>query len=659
MLPFNLFSLHDLLGFMATASLAFLFYVVFAFFGRRMRDLYFANLLSCCAAVCFFMFLADNVVAQGTASRAVANAASLTLLWVRFMYVGALTSLACNLRLVFAYRPTPLRRRFYILMYLLAFAGTPIIWSTQFLKARAEPAAATSSWICCNPWWPDAGFLFLVFLAGWIVVNIIVIASIWKYSLMIKQVAERPPIRLGLVRFSMMLLAGGGIFDMFSGALGWSGIAIFPLACLGADGLAATALIRETLDGTRLAKEVEKVRGLNASARLARTREPDENPVMSTPSEVTPVGEDSKISDERFPSESETATLTVGQNVVPRIAGYSISSRLGEGGMGVVWRAVQLSTRREVALKLMNPISFGSTKARQWFEREIELAARLEHPNIARVYDSGLRQGSYFYAMELVEGVPLDEFVHQTINSRLLPEEDSISRAHRQILFLMRTVCAAMQYAHERGVIHRDLKPSNILVSPSGKPTILDFGLAKDLMYSRTDHTVTREGTAAGTPAYMSPEQAAGRSNEIGKRSDVYSLGKILFILLTGLPAHDLSGPLWMVLQRIEREEVRRPRYISKTIDQDLEALLLKALAHDAGHRYADAGELGAELDRYLDDKPVLAKPPTKTEMLRRTVRRHSLILGAFTAGIVTLVLFIAFAVLALKVSGRGIMLLK
>jgi len=157
-------------------------------------------------------------------------------------------------------------------------------------------------------------------------------------------------------------------------------------------------------------------------------------------------------------------------NTYPDIKGYKIIEPLGRGGMGMVWRAEQLSTRRQVALKLAVSHRIESPKAHALFQREVELTARLDHPNIARIYDSGLHQGMYYYAMELVDGVPLDQYVRSKALSR------------DQILILMRTVCQAVLFAHLRAVIHRDLKPSNILVSPDGQPHVLDFGLAKGLL---------------------------------------------------------------------------------------------------------------------------------------------------------------------------------
>ena len=310
----------------------------------------------------------------------------------------------------------------------------------------------------------------------------------------------------------------------------------------------------------------------------------------------------------------------------PEIEGYEVLGPLGEGGMGIVWRAVQLSTRRPVALKLHRAGAFASPKALLRFEREVELAARLEHPHIARVYESGLRQGVYYYAMELVEGVHLDQYV----------AEQGLSQ--RQVLPLLRTVCEAIQHAHQRGVIHRDLKPSNILVTADGQPHVVDFGLAKTLLEDDARAAVSVEGEVAGTPAYMSPEQAAAKLNQIDTRTDVYSLGVILYRLLTNEFPHDLSGTRLEVLRRIAEEEVRRPRQFTKVVDKELEALLLKALAHDPEGRYPTAHALAEDLRRYAAYEPIEARPMGSFGRLRRWCKRKPVVAGLAAAVVVALV---------------------
>ncbi|MBN1507575.1 MAG: serine/threonine protein kinase [Sedimentisphaerales bacterium] len=311
----------------------------------------------------------------------------------------------------------------------------------------------------------------------------------------------------------------------------------------------------------------------------------------------------------------------------PEIDGYKILGKLGEAGQGQVWRAVQLGTHREVALKVPHVGLASSRKALARFEREVEVAARLRHPNIARVHDSGVHQGLYFYTMDLIEGTNLDRYVEQ---ARL---------THREILELMRTICQAVQHAHQNGVIHRDLKPSNIVVMEDGRHFIVDFGLAKSLLTDDLAIIVSVDGEAAGTPAYMSPEQAAGRLDELDTRTDVYSLGVMLFALLTGEFPHDLSGSRQVVLRRIAEEEVRRPRRLNPRLDKDLEALLLKALDSIPDRRYSSAGELAQDIDNYLKGTPLVAGPPAVAYRLKKFVRRNVALSSAVVAAVVSLVL--------------------
>ena len=333
---------------------------------------------------------------------------------------------------------------------------------------------------------------------------------------------------------------------------------------------------------------------------------------------------------------------------VPEVEGYILVCPLsGKGGQGTVWRAMQLSTNRQVALKFLNADAIRSQLGQTRFEREVALAARLEHPNIARIYDSGLHRGDYYYAMELINGVHLDDFARAKQLSL------------RQILKLMRLVCRTVDYAHQRGIIHRDLKPSNIMVTPDGQPHVLDFGLAKTITAAgSTDLSLSVDGELAGTPAYMSPEQAMAKMTLVDTRSDVYSLGVVLYRLLTGEFPHDLSGPRYEVLHRISTEGIRSPRQFNTEIDRPLEALLLKALDRERDRRYANAGQLAYAIEKYLrgelvaePDMPAAskgAKPKAKAKPAgfarSRKPRRwvHSLLVFAGATAAAALAVYVA-----------------
>ena len=310
-----------------------------------------------------------------------------------------------------------------------------------------------------------------------------------------------------------------------------------------------------------------------------------------------------------------------------RLPGYELIEKLGEGGMGVVWKARQESTGRLVAVKLLSQRGMGSDRSQRKFEREVALSARLEHPGIVRIYDSGLQHGMYFYAMELIEGLPLDEFA----GSNLLNQQ--------QIIELFCRLSQAMQYAHDKGVIHRDLKPSNIVVSPDGQPHVLDFGLARPAEED-SGMTISVSGDVSGTPAYMSPEQAAGRHVEVGERSDIYSLGVMLYRLLVGHSPHELAGTQFEVTKRLVEEDVRAPRLLCPTLNRKLEAVLLKALARKPADRYPSMAAFAEELQKCQSNEP----PPLASEGLITRVpggaqkqRMQRLVWGALTASVMTI----------------------
>ena len=297
----------------------------------------------------------------------------------------------------------------------------------------------------------------------------------------------------------------------------------------------------------------------------------------------------------------------------PEIQGYRLLRQIGRGGMGVVWLAEHAGTRRQVAVKVLaERTSSGENPAvqRARFEREIELSARLRHPNIARVYDGGVTHDACYFAMEFVDGVNLADFVQQ----------HSLKR--REIIKLMRKVCDAVQHAHQNGIIHRDLKPSNILVTSDGEPKVLDFGLAKVLGGTEgTSLELSLAGQLIGTPRYMAPEQVRGEA--VDTRTDVYALGVILCELLTGEHPHESTGSREAFLHRIATDEPRRPRMLCRDLNSELEMLLLKALSKNPDERYRTAGGLADDFGRWLRNESLVAGRATPLYFARRWARRH------------------------------------
>jgi serine/threonine protein kinase len=310
--------------------------------------------------------------------------------------------------------------------------------------------------------------------------------------------------------------------------------------------------------------------------------------------------------------------------VPPQIEGYEILDELGEAGQGRVWRAMQLSTRREVALKVPRIELLNSRKALARFEREVELVARLKHSNIASIYDSGIYEGVYYYAMELIEGMSLDKYVKQ------------YKLTLRKTLELMCTVCEAIQHAHQNGVIHRDIKPSNIIVTEDGRPYVVDFGLAVSILEGDVFKTISIEGELAGTPAYMSPEQASGHHEQLDTRTDVYSIGVVLYRLLTESFPYDVKSSMLRVLQNIQEAEPIKPSKILHGLDSDVEAILLKVLAKEPNDRYQSVGELQHDIEYWLTGLPITARSDSSIYILRKVIAKHR-----YTSTVVGLLLVI------------------
>lgn len=307
------------------------------------------------------------------------------------------------------------------------------------------------------------------------------------------------------------------------------------------------------------------------------------------------------------------ASASRADSAPPVFPGYKILKLLGEGGMGSVWQAVQLSTQRNVALKLLPAHHLSSPKAQARFEREVELASRLDHPHIARIYDSGLDRNVYYFSMELIEGVPIDQFPFPSLTSKL-----------STLLLAAR----ALEYAHTRGILHRDLKPSNLLVSPpstaDGTPTphLLDFGLAKDISGDLADPQLTLEAPFAGTPGYCSPEQARGDHAGVGDtRSDVFSLGLIAAQVLTGRHPYDLKLPPQKLIHHIATTAPDLTA-VAK-LPPDLRLILAKSLAFAPEDRYPSASALAADLDAFLTHRPISARKPSLLYTARKLLIRH------------------------------------
>ncbi|HRI11607.1 MAG TPA: WD40 repeat domain-containing serine/threonine protein kinase [Verrucomicrobiota bacterium] len=347
---------------------------------------------------------------------------------------------------------------------------------------------------------------------------------------------------------------------------------------------------------------------------------------------------DSPVADRLGPATTQRETTR------QRVADYELVSEIARGGMGVVYRAHQLSLNRPVALKLLLAGQFADADQVKRFRTEAEAVARLNHPGIVQIYEVGEFEGRHFFSMRLIEGrslsAAMNDFGLGATRRRAEEGQTSVSAAlrerQRELARFLANVARAVQYAHERGVLHRDLKPANVLVDAEKRPQVTDFGLARVMGDERN---LTKTSVVFGTPAYMAPEQTYDPHN-VTVAADVYSVGAIGYELVTGQPPFEAGTAVETVIQVREREPTR-PRELEPEIERDFETILLKCLAKDPKKRYVSALALAEDLDRYLAGEPILARPVRLPERAWRWSRRHPAI-AILSAGLILLVLTVA-----------------
>jgi WD40 repeat protein/tRNA A-37 threonylcarbamoyl transferase component Bud32 len=301
---------------------------------------------------------------------------------------------------------------------------------------------------------------------------------------------------------------------------------------------------------------------------------------------------------------------------------YELLGEIAQGGMGVVYYARQISLNRTVALKMIRSGQLATAAEVRRFRAEAEAAANLDHPNIVPIYEVGAHEGQQYFSMKLMEGGTLAD-LNADCGARNL-------EWLRRVANLGATIAKAVHHAHQRGILHRDIKPTNVLLDDRGEPHLTDFGLAK---YVRGKPEVTQSLAVLGTPGYMSPEQAAGRAKQLTIATDIYSVGAILYELVTGQPPFKGDSTL-EILNQVQAKEPERPRNLNPLLDRDLETICLKCLEKDPDHRYSTAETLAQDLERWLAGEPIQARPVNSWERTVKWTRRNPVVAGLSAAAV-------------------------
>ncbi len=319
-------------------------------------------------------------------------------------------------------------------------------------------------------------------------------------------------------------------------------------------------------------------------------------------------------------------SASAGSAIGSSIGEYELQEELGRGGMGVVYRAFQSSLQRTVALKMIPNAAFASSQDLARLRAEALAAARLSHPNIVPVYEVGEHNSQPWFSMQFIEGTTLSQ---RLMNGPMTP---------REAVALLIPIVEAIGAAHRAGVLHRDLKPSNIIIARDGVPFVTDFGLAKRVNVDEESRrsggigselaSLTQSGAILGTPAWMSPEQAAGQTDSIDIATDIYSLGAVLFAMLTGRPPFQAASPLDTVLMVLEQDPPNI-RILNRAVDSDLEMVVMKCLQKPQDLRYSSTGALASDLRAWLNNEPVSARSSTVAQIMTRLFREshHAAIL--------------------------------